>query len=259
MKRANLIFKHCASRIHLPKLAFCFAILMALNLSALPTVDAQRHGGSGRGMGTSGGSHMSHISGGTHMSRSFGRMNKSRIYTGNFVPRNHYGGRYYRYWGAPGWGYSFWPFWGDYYWGIPPYALRFYIDGSNYYDSDGIYFKQENDKYKVVPAPLGLKVKTLPKGSQEFTVDGNHYFYYFGTYYAPRDGKYEVVEPPIGAEVDSIPDGYDKVMIDGQTYFSLNGVQYKAVLRDNVIWYQVIKNNSNKPVPSNPPSKEVPM
>ena len=86
MKRANLIFKHCASRIHLPKLAFCFAILMALNLSTLPTVDAQRHGGSGRGMGTSGGSHMSHISGGTHMSRSSGRMINSRIFTGNLFP-----------------------------------------------------------------------------------------------------------------------------------------------------------------------------
>jgi len=73
------------------------------------------------------------------------------------------------------------------------------------------------------------------------------------------DGQYEVVQPPVGAEVDSIPDGYDKVTVDGQTYFTLSGVQYKAIMRDNVIWYRVIKNNGDKPEPTTPSTKEEPM
>jgi len=100
-----------------------------------------------------------------------------------------------------------------------------------------------------VPAPVGYKVKKLPKGAQEFMLDGVTYYYFYGSYYTPEDGKYRVVEPPIGALVESIPDGYDKVVIDGQTYFSLNGVQYKAVMQDNELWYQVIKNN-DKTAPS---------
>ena len=151
------------------------------------------------------------------------------------------------------------PFWGDYYWGIPPYALWFNLDGYNYYDYDGIYYKYDDNKYQVVPAPIGHMVKTLPKGSTQFSLDGATYFYYFGSFYIPQDGQFMVVQPPIGAEVDSIPDGYEKVMIDGQTYFTLNGVQYKAILRNNAVWYQVIKNNGSNTVQPNSQKAEQPI
>jgi len=109
-----------------------------------------------------------------------------------------------------------------------------------------------------VPAPIGHSVKVLPKGSFRFSLNGTQYYYYFGTYYLPRDGQYEVVLPPVGAEVDSIPDGYEKVIVDGQTYFTLNGVQYKAVMHDNKIWYRVIKNNDNNPARTNGSTNEDP-
>jgi hypothetical protein len=250
MKRFNLISTQLASFIHLPKLTFALALAIALGMSMPLNAYAQRHGGSGR-MGIS-------RSGFNHMGSGFGHVNNVRIHRGFIGPRYHWGGGLRFYGGFPGWRYSYFPFWGDYYWDIPPYTLRFYLDGSNYYDSDGIYFKKEKDKYKVVPAPIGVKVKTLPKGSLEFTLEGKQYYYYFGTYYIPVDGKYEVVQPPIGAEVDSIPDGYEKVTIDGQTYFTLNGVQYKAIMRDNVIWYRVIKNNANNAAPTGNSSKEDP-
>lgn len=252
MKRIHLNFKQGVTANHIPGPGIIFvAILLAIGLSVTPEASAQRRGGgSVRGMGAGGG---------VRIGQSVGHINNWRAFPGNFGHRNHFGGHFYGFHTYPGWRFSFFPFWGDYYWGIPPYALRFYLDGYSYYDSDGIYFRQDDDKYQVVPAPIGHKVKTLPKGSMKFSIEGTQYYYYYGTYYTPVDGQYEVVQPPVGAEVDSIPNGYDKVMVDGQTYFTLNGVQYKAVLRDNVIWYRVIKNNGNNPESSTPPAKQEPM
>jgi len=256
MKRIHLNFKQGVSSIHIPRPAILLvAMLLVMGLSVTPDASAQRRGGgSFRGMGAGGG---------VRIGQSLGHINHSRAYSGNFGHRNHFGNHFgnhfYGFRTYPGWRFSFFPFWGDYYWELPPYALRFYLDGYSYYDSDGVYFKQDEDKYEVVPAPIGHKVKVLPKGNIQFTIDGKQFYYYYGTYYIPADGQYEVVQPPIGAEVDSIPNGYDKVVVDGQTYFTLNGVQYKAVIRDNVIWYRVIKNNGNNPEPSKPQAREEPM
>ena len=237
MKRFNLISKQLASFIHLPEFTFALALAVTLGLSMPLSANVQRHAGSVHSRMSRGGIN--------RMSTGFGHINNIHIHSGLIGPRYRWNRGLHFYGGFPGWRYSYFPFWGNYYWNIPPFAVRFYLDGYNYYDSDGVYFKKEKDKYKVVPAPIGYTVKVLPKGSFGFTLNGIQYYYYFGTYYVPGDSQYEVVLPPVGAEVDSIPDGYQKVVIDGQTYFTLNGVQYKAVLRDNVIWYRVIKNNVN--------------
>jgi len=238
--------------------------------------DAQRGGGSHGGGGRSGGSHMSSgvsrssvgrispgvgtmsRSGASRIGSAYGRAGSVRTMSGTYGHRGFSGRGGYGFRGLPYWRYGYLPFWGDYFWGIPPYSMEFYLDGYNYYDCDGVYYKKDNDKYQVVPAPVGTRVKELPKNSLEFTLDGAPYYYYFGTFYIPVNGQYEIVEPPLGAEVDSIPDGYDKVMIDGQTYYTLDDVQYKAVLRNNVIWYQVIKNSDNSPVQENPAGTDQP-
>jgi hypothetical protein len=285
MKRYELNLKHCASLLHLPKLTIALAVLLAMGMSMSLNADAQR-GGSGHGsMGRSGGSHMSSgvsrssgsvsrmspgvrsmspgvrgmsRTGSSRIGSAYARGNNVRGLSGNY---GHHGfsGRGYGFRGLPYWRYGYLPFWGDYFWGIPPYSMAFYLDGYNYYDCDGVYYKKDNDKYQVVAAPVGTRVKELPKNSLEFTLDGAPYYYYFGTFYVPVNGQFEIVEPPLGAEVDSIPDGYDKVMIDGQTYYTLEGIQYKAVLRDNAIWYQVIKNNNDNPAPANPAANDQPV
>ena len=83
----------------------------------------------------------------------------------------------------------------------------------------------------------------------ELSVGGLPYFYYYGSFYVPSGKKYEVVPAPVGAVVESIPNGYEKVEVDGQTYYTVNGAQYKPVLRNNEIWYQVIKSERNAPSP----------
>jgi len=265
MKRNKFNLKNSASKFKLSKMGIILAILLAFGMSASLKVDAQRRGGSSAGGIRSGGSHF--MGSGGNMGRSAGsnfgsgirRAYDGRHFSGNYSHRGFSGRGYYGYRGLPYWRYGYLPFWGDFFWGIPPYSYMFYLNGYNYYDCDGVYYKKDNDKYQVVPAPVGSMVKELPKNSIQFSLDGAPYYYYFGTYYIPLNGQFEIVEPPIGAEVDSIPDGYDKVMIDGQTYYSYNGIQYKAVLRDKVIWYKVIKNNANNPDTSNPSTNAQPM
>jgi len=41
-----------------------------------------------------------------------------------------------------------------------------------------------------------------------------------------------------------------------ENYKNINEVQYKAVIRNNEVWYQVIKNNSGNAAPANS-SKEM--
>jgi len=258
MKRYIINLKNCASKFQLTKLTIALAIILAFGMSFSLNADAQRRGGPGGGRNFSSGGSMIR-SGGSRMGSGSFRTYSGRPFSGVYGHRGFSGRGYYNYRGLPYWRYAFLPFWGNYYWGIPPYSFWFYLNGSNYYDCDGVYYKKEKDKYQVVPAPIGTKVKELPKNSISFTLDDAPYFYYFGTFYIPSNGQFEVVEPPLGAEVDSIPYGYDKVMIDGQTYYSFNGIQYKAVLRDKTIWYQVIKNNANNPDPSNPSTNEQPL
>jgi hypothetical protein len=70
------------------------------------------------------------------------------------------------------------------------------------------------------------------------------YYYYNGTYYENvNQHEYVVVAPPVGALVESIPDNFQELVINGDTYYIVDGVQYRATLYNNEIWYEVIKND----------------
>jgi len=208
--------------------------LFALDLSFISNADAQRNGGRG---GRSGAGHSGMSRGNV---RSGGMGHSAVISHGRNLGRDFHMSRgfrmnHYRY-------YPFIPQWGDYYWGIPPYDFRFMYDGMNFYYGDGIYYRDIDNKYEVVPAPEGYQTKVIPKDCFRFTLDGVQYYYFNGSYFIPKDSLYEVVRPPVGAVVESIPQGYDKLEIEGHTYFILQGVQYKAIIKNDEVWYQVIKN-----------------
>jgi len=193
-------------------------ILVAIEITTISNADAQRHGGGGR------------------------------------VGFGHVG--YFGRGGGPFWSFAFLPIWGAFYWYLPYASINFYYGGLDYYFSDGVFYQNFDGKYEMVPAPIGYRVKALPKGSVQFSIDGMPYFYYYGTFYKPVDKKYEVIPAPVGVVVESIPAGYEKIEIEGQTYYTVNGVQYKPVIRNNEIWYQVIKSNGNAPVLSSPSEQE---
>jgi len=241
MKPFKCIFKKQAFISLHSTMVRVLALVLAFTLSSAMTADAQRRGGGGNRSTVSRG----HISSSHNYSGGHFGVNRGTgtHYSGNY--RIHYMNRPYR-------GFSHFPIWGDFYWGISPFSLRFMYNDLNYYYDDGIYYRQDDDRYQVVPAPIGHLEKKLPKEAYQLTVDGQTYYYYFGTYYVPAGKQYEVVQPPIGAMVQEIPQGYEKVEVEGQTYYILNGVQYKAVLQNNEVWYMVIKNNNASIAPTNP-------
>ena len=240
MKPIKCNFKKQAFRSLHSTVVRALVVVLAFTLSTSMTADAQRRGGGGGNRSTVSRSHISsshNYSGGNYRGN-YGTANR-----GNY--RIHYMNRPYR-------GFSHFPIWGDFYWGISPFSLRFMYNNLYYYFDDGIYYRQDDDRYQVVPAPIGHLEKKLPKEAYQLIVDGQTYYYYFGTYYVSAGKQYEVVQPPIGAMVQEIPQGYEKVEVEGQTYYILNGVQYKAVLQNNVVWYMVIKNNNASMAPANP-------
>lgn len=109
-----------------------------------------------------------------------------------------------------------------------------------FYYKKGVYYKLVGDKYIVSRPPKGVRVSVLPE-PRVLWVANRQYHYYYGTFYVMRGNEYEVVAPPVGAIVESIPEGYEKLEIDGNTYYIVDGVQYKAVVYDGEIWYEVIK------------------
>lgn len=112
----------------------------------------------------------------------------------------------------------------------------------DYYYRDGIYYRYVNNKYVIHRPHAGFRVAAIPE-YRLVKVHGVSYYYYYGTFYSymAPSREYVVVAPPVGAIVESIPEGYEKIDIDGNTYYIVGGVQYKAVIFDGEIWYEVIK------------------
>lgn len=140
----------------------------------------------------------------------------------------------------PAWRYSRMPARGAF---IPrlPHANRIHYGGYDYHFRNGFYYRPYNHGFILAPPPFGLRIGILPRGFLSFNIGGFPYFYFGGTYYIQRGAEYEVVAPPLGAIVESLPRGFEKVEIRGQTYYVVDGVQYKPILRDGEIWYEVIK------------------
>ena len=112
----------------------------------------------------------------------------------------------------------------------------------DYYYRDGIFYRFHNNKYTIHRPHAGFRVSTIPE-YRVVSVNGVSYYYYYGTFYSymAPSREYVVVAPPVGAIVESIPEGYEKIDINGNTYYTVGGVQYKAVIFNGEIWYEVIK------------------
>lgn len=111
----------------------------------------------------------------------------------------------------------------------------------DYYYKNGVFYHYHNNQYVVSRPPIGVHVHAIPT-PRIVVLHNVHYYYYYGVYYTMvGHNDYVVVQAPVGAVVESIPEGYEKLIIDGETYYIVDGVQYKAVIYDGEIWYEVIK------------------
>lgn len=97
----------------------------------------------------------------------------------------------------------------------------------------GVWYRPMGKKWVVARAPIGVRIRVLPKGYRKVVVGPRTYFYYYGVYYQLQDKEYVVVDAPMGAEVDSLPDGYHTEVIDGKEYYVLDDVYYMPSKNDD--------------------------
>lgn len=145
---------------------------------------------------------------------------------------------------APNYHYSKMPRWGQSLNSVPKKSVVVIHSGSKYHYHSGVFYKPVGGAYKIVKAPIGIRVKVLPKGKIKFIHKGIKYFYYYGTFYtATSEGKeYIIVEPPLGAKVNALPEGYTEIKKNGNMYFEFEGVLYEEVAeKDNETWYKVVE------------------
>ncbi|MGQ1908399.1 DUF6515 family protein [Marinifilum sp. RC60d5] len=111
-----------------------------------------------------------------------------------------------------------------------------------YYKSNGIYYRKQGVGYKVVAAPVGCRIKVLPKNHVRIVIHRKPYFYHYGTYYVVKGREYVVVLPPVGVQVDDLPEGYEILELDGKTYYIVDRVYYKKVfLKNGDVVFEVVK------------------
>lgn len=100
-------------------------------------------------------------------------------------------------------------------------------DHQYHYDNGVYYEEQSSGGYKVVPAPVGVTVSSIPSGYTTINVDGTEYYYYGGAFYTKVSKSYTVVAPPVGATVTKLPEGATEKTVDGQKYMVYDNTYYQ--------------------------------
>jgi len=63
----------------------------------------------------------------------------------------------------------------------------------SYYLSNGIWYKTKGRRYVVVNAPIGIKIKNLPRGNKVVVINGRKLYKYKGVWYKKSGRHYKVV------------------------------------------------------------------
>ena len=74
------------------------------------------------------------------------------------------------------------------------YQPRLVIHGGvNFYYARGVWYKPYGRRYVVCKAPLGIRLKHIPRGHRIVRVDGKKYYHYNGIWYTKKRGYFTVV------------------------------------------------------------------
>ena len=65
--------------------------------------------------------------------------------------------------------------------------------GVRFHYSKGIWYRTSGKRYVVSAAPVGVVVRTLPRGRKVVRINGRKYYRFNGVYYQKRSGGYLVV------------------------------------------------------------------
>lgn len=64
---------------------------------------------------------------------------------------------------------------------------------TNFHFSQGIWYTKRGTKYVVCAAPVGIKVRTLPRGNKVVRINGRKLYKYKGVWYKKKRGGFVVV------------------------------------------------------------------
>lgn len=143
-------------------------------------------------------------------------------------------------------------------------AFRLSVGGLGYHYQGGAFYRPYRGGFRVVLAPIGAIIHTLPTGYVSMHINNRNYYRYEDTYYEPRGTSYCVVETPtqyvqsasnscgtnnyqtsyqyqIGDIAYNLPDGAMEVIIDGRSYFEADGRYFLRSWRDGINVYEVVR------------------
>lgn len=115
------------------------------------------------------------------------------------------------------------------------------VAGDEYWYDEGVFYLKADGGYTVVSAPLGAKIKTLPKGYETVTLDDNtKNYYYGGTFYEKTSAGYTVVAPIAGSVVSNVSEGGEEVKMGDVTYVKLGETYYQPIQMNGKNMYEVV-------------------
>ena len=99
--------------------------------------------------------------------------------------------------------------------------------------------------YKVVPAPAGAEVTSLPAGAATLSTSGKTFYYHNNTFYrlTTKDSKsvYVVVEAPSGISVRSeLPADFEPFPVGQVTFFTSQGQYFLTYVKDKKEVYLLV-------------------
>ncbi len=143
-------------------------------------------------------------------------------------------------------------------------AFPFILGGLTYHFLNGIFYRPYDQGYRVVSAPIGAIVNTLPHGRVSVVIGGRNYYMYNNIYYL-WDGSrrgYRVVDVPrsdyiydrppqsysvgtnhyrSGDIARTLPAGSTPVIIDGVRYYENEGIYFLPKKRNGRTVYKVVE------------------
>lgn len=123
---------------------------------------------------------------------------------------------------------------------LPRKAESLNINGFEYRYYGGYFYKEENEKYNRVQAPIGATVKEIPDNYQRIIMSGRIFYYSNGVFYMGKGKKaFVTTYGPIGGQISSLPEGVQKIKIKERNYFLYHDIVFKIGESRSRKYYEV--------------------
>jgi hypothetical protein len=139
---------------------------------------------------------------------------------------------------------------------LHPATVSLSVGGVGYHYSNGAFYRPYRTGFRVVSAPIGAVIGSLPLGYRTLHLNNHTYYRYEDTYYDRCSNGYRVIEEPVSYNIESsnitnyqyqigdialnLPVGAMEVIIDGRRYYEAQGQYFKEIIRNGQSVYEVV-------------------